>query len=53
MQELAGLRGSTILLTGSDGMLGRAFTEVLRSLGDHVELHALPTRSWMSPMLRP
>lgn len=42
MHELAGLRGSTILLTGADGMLGRAFTEALRSLGDDVELHALP-----------
>lgn len=41
MQELDGLRGATILVTGADGMLGRGFTDVLHGLGNDVEVHAL------------
>ena len=40
--ELEPLIGARMLITGADGMLGRAFREGLQPLGDKVELVALP-----------
>ena len=34
MKELLGLSGKTILVTGCEGMLGTAFTEILKNLTD-------------------
>ncbi len=34
MKELSGLSGKTILVTGCEGMLGTAFTEILKNLTD-------------------
>lgn len=41
-QAREGLRARRILITGADGMLGRAFVEALAPLGDTVRVHPLP-----------
>ncbi|HEU4719857.1 MAG TPA: NAD(P)-dependent oxidoreductase [Gemmatimonadaceae bacterium] len=40
-QELRSLSGLRILVTGADGMLGRAFREAVAPLGETVTMHAL------------
>lgn len=42
MNDLTALQGARILVTGADGMLGRAFVEALAPLGDGVHVHAYP-----------
>lgn len=43
-EELAPLEGSRILVTGAEGMLGRAFVEALSTLGTRVRVVALGQR---------
>lgn len=38
MTDFARLEGKTVLVTGADGMLGRAFSEILKSLGDQIHV---------------
>lgn len=38
--SIEALGGSTILITGADGMLGRAFVQALAPLRDSIDLHA-------------
>jgi dTDP-4-dehydrorhamnose reductase len=40
--ELRALSGLRILVTGADGMLGRAFREAVAPLGETLTMHALP-----------
>jgi dTDP-4-dehydrorhamnose reductase len=40
--RLASLRELTFLITGADGMLGRAFREVLRGLDEEIRVHSFP-----------